>query len=270
MRGSPPASRRQRPRPDTIVTGGLLVTAAPAVGYLVAWVHELGYDQAFQVPTTLIAPQLGSVLAATVVLVLSLMVIFALVELYQSFRGPGPPGPIESRVLVIVGAAVLIGLVLDGNWSGHWDLKATLIWAAFVLAIGLVAFASGIRHPRSFRERLRLADRRVARPSVVVTAVVGQIGEVASFLIAGVFLVGFAAYALGGFQAQTQTDFLVSGTSPPEVVLAIDGDTVVLAPFDQSKHVIRPEFDVLKIGAQALHLRWMKVGPFDTQPGLPR
>ena len=76
------------------------------------------------------------------------------------------------------------------------------------------------------------------------------------------------AYALGGVQARNQLTFLVSDTSASEVELAIYGDTVVLAPFDQATHMVRPEFDIVKIGPTPLHLRYEKVGPLKTDKKL--
>jgi hypothetical protein len=251
---------------DRLVAAGLVLTALPGFGYLVAWTQQYGYEQHFRVPVALIAPQLGTVLATTVVLALALLCIFVLVEAYVSSRHPQRPGPIESRVLLLGGLTISLGLasILAASFGIYLGPYPIPTFVALVLFACLAAFAPGLRgHPRSFRDRLARADatRPPDPPSVLSAALISRIGRGFFFLGPAIFLILVGAYDFGSYQAQTQTDYLVSDTPLPEVVVAMYGDTVILAPYDNSEHVVRPEFDIVKIGGQSLHLRWVTVGP---------
>jgi len=116
----------------------------------------------------------------------------------------------------------------------------------------------------TLRDRLRRADARGARketPSLVLNELQNRIGALGLALAAVVFLLGILAYDAGSYQAHTQTDFLVSDASTPEVTLAIYGDSVIMAPLDKSKRAVKPTFDIFKIGTSPLHLRVVRVGP---------
>ncbi len=93
-----------------------------------------------------------------------------------------------------------------------------------------------------------------------------RIGPFWLALVFVVFFVIILAYDAGSFQAHTQTEFLVSDTATPEDVLAIYGDTVILAPFDRSKRTVKPKFDIVKISASPLHFRVASMGPLTIQP----
>jgi hypothetical protein len=270
-RTSTPAG--SRPSGDSLVSAGLLLTVAPGLGYLIAWVEQAGYEQHFQVPLALIAPQLGTVLATTVTIALASVGIFAFAETYVSSRKSRQPGPVERRLLLILGLAVLLGLsmYLLWGWGNDMGPYPLVTYAALVVFTAILAFGHGILHPRSFRSRLERADkdRHPDPPSILSTALISRIGQVWFFLVPAILLVLLVAYDFGSFQAQMQVDYFVSDTSPPEVVVAIYGDTVVLAPFDKSKHLVLPEFDIVKLGTK-LHLVRMAVGPLQTKQLTPR
>ncbi len=74
----PTGSRPSFPGAD-IASAGILLAAAPAVGYLVTWVNLLGYANQFDIPGGLIAPQLANVLATTIGVGVGILFIFSLI-----------------------------------------------------------------------------------------------------------------------------------------------------------------------------------------------
>lgn len=215
----------------------------------------------FGIPIGLITTQLGDVLAATAFLLASTAFIGLIVFLYRLIRPSVPISPAEAFV---VGAFTLIALLMLLVSAGDPDQPNTPVFATVLLALVLIAaviFRSGI-----FRDRLE-KDTLSSWDSLRVLMNRGRSFWVALGIGVVVGLLTLA-YALGGEQARNQAIFLV--TDPPnlEVELAIYGDTVVLAPFDQSKHMVWPEFDIVKIGPTPLHLRYENVGPLKTDKKL--
>ncbi len=266
----PIGSRPSFPGPD-IASAGILLAAAPAIGYLVTWVNLLGYANQFHISGGLIAPQLGNVLATTFGVGVGILFIFGLIVMFEAHVlrwSRGSIGPIEGRISLLV-LALLLFLILAGL---SWPSGSELIAVGVVLVLGaIVAFWPGVRtRGGRLRDRLRRADEaraeREVQPSIVLKELQHRLGPFWLALVFVVFFVIILAYDAGSFQAHTQTEFLVSDASTPELVLAIYGDTVIQAPFDRSKRTVKPEFDIVKISASPLHFRVMSVGPLTIQP----
>jgi len=265
MAGQEPSSD-----PTAVVTGlnavwaGLLVAAAPAVGYLLTWVHLVGYADQFDIPRDLIAPQLGDVLTTTFGVGLGILMLFSVAMTLETralrwLRGDA--GPIERRIgLIVVVAAV--SLVLAGlSWPQGIEVLAI---GAVLVIVTIGAFWPAIRHrDGTVRARLIRADaaRRAPPPSPILTELQNRIGAFVLALAAAVFLVGILAYDVGSYEAHTTRDFLVRDAPGPEVVLATYGDTVILATLDRSKRAVTSELEIVKIGTTPLRLHWMTVGP---------
>jgi hypothetical protein len=250
---------------------GLLLLAAPGIGYLLTWTNELGYADQYQIPVNLIAPQLGNVLSTTLGFAIATFLIFGLMFIFDTrivrwVRGP--IGPIEQRVLALVVLA-LVGIVL-AIYQRSWYVVLFIPAALAFIAVSM--FLPAIRGGPGRVERLRLADkaaeaagRKVPTP-LVLQELLKRVGPL--WLTLGVIVLASCvlAYGAGLFAARTQLEFPVVNSPTPEVVLAIYGDTVVLAPFDRSKKTVKPEFDIVKIGSGPLHLHMQTVGPLSTQP----
>lgn len=242
---------------------GLLLVAAPGVGYVIAYTHELGWAMQFGIPVDLIAPQLGDVLAATAFLFALALVLAFVVVTYMAVRPSVRISQLEKLVVIFfIPAALLLWL---GSY-GDPDQPVTADVAGVLLILTLIAaviFRWGI-----FQEQLRKDNERFRVDSPQLRALWDRVGPFWLFVAVAVVISSWSGYGLGGEQARNQTIFLVSDSSIPEVELAIYGDTVVLAPFDPSKHMVRPAFDIVKIGPSPLHLRFANVGPLKTDRSL--
>jgi signal transduction histidine kinase len=241
------------------------LVAAPGVGYLIAYVHEIGWATQFGIPPGLITTQLTDVLAATAFLFVIAALLPLCVLLYRSVRPSVPIGLAEWLVVcVIAPLAVFLWFISVGDpEQGAASVIATIL--LILVLIAAIVFRSGII-------RRRLKEDAWASRDVPFMRALTDGGRTFWVVLCIAVVVGVLpfAYALGGEQARNQLTFLVSDKDPkaPEVELAIYGDTVVLAPFDQSTRRVRAEFDIVKIGPTPLHLRYEKVGPLKTDKKL--
>lgn len=215
----------------------------------------------FGIPIGLIAPQLGDVLAATAFLFTVALFLSFIVFLYRLVRPKVPVSPAEALVVCAFIPMALLMLLLS---AGDPDQGFTPWFASGLLIVALLAaitLRSGIFRNRLEKDTLRTWD------SLRGFINRGRTIWVALGMAVVVILLVFA-YAIGGEQARNQLIFLVSDPANPEVELAIYGDTVVLAPIDRSTHMVRPEFDIVKIGPTPLHLRYENIGPLKTDKKL--
>ncbi|HYT14405.1 MAG TPA: hypothetical protein VEL12_16580 [Candidatus Nitrosopolaris sp.] len=242
----------------------LLVATAPAVGYLLTWVHLLGYANQFDIPHDLIAPQLGDVLATTFGVGIGILMIFSVTLMFETrvLRwSRGNFGPIEGRIGLILIATALALLLAGLSWPSG---QQVLVIGVLLVIVVIGAFWPALRtRDGTVRDRLRRADaaRREPPPSPMVTELQNRLGAFLFTVALVVFLVGILAYDAGSVEAHTTKDFLVLDGSTPEVVLATYGDTVILASLDRSKRAVTPELVIVKIGTTPLRLHWMSVGP---------
>lgn len=244
--------------------GGLFLAAAPAVGYLLTWVHLLGYANQFDIPSDLIAPQLGDVLATTFGVGIGILMIFGVAVMFETRAlrwSRGEFGPIEGRIGLILIATALAFVLAGLSWPSGEEVLATGV-VLVIVVIG--AFWPALRTRKgTVRDRLRRADsgRKEPPPSQLLTELQKRTGAVLLTVALGIFLVAVLAYDAGSFEAHTKKDFLVLDGSTPEVVLATYGDTVILAPWHGSKRTVSSELEIFKIGTTPLRLRWMSIGP---------
>jgi hypothetical protein len=261
-----PETKDRASASEIAAVGGVLLAAAPGFGYVISWIHDFGYENTFQIPTQLIAPQLGAVLGTTGLVAGLFVIIYVGAEIYIFVHRGNPIGPIEGRILAIAAAALVIGLVTYGGNRGAWDWLTWTVLAFFVAILAFALFAAGLGGPASgFRERLRYGDQRLGYPVRIGTLLMERFG-VFWVLVAGLALVSIqASYDLGIYQAKTQADFFLTDSNPPEVVLGIYGDTVILAPLDRVRHAAKHQIDVVKLGNQPLHLNLETVGPLTAE-----
>jgi hypothetical protein len=258
---TPVASRADsEPRPpigrsDAVLLGAA-VAIAPGIGYMVSWFHEVGYNDTFGVPADLIAPQLSDIFIATGGLALLTFVIYFLLHLYVGLRAPGKTlGTIEFRIALLSATALI--LVLLEYLLRSLPLRIVVL-GTWVLS-GLIYFVPITRSKGTYRERLEAQLRAIGRRSLS-SVVFDRIG----FRYAIIALAGLGAIELsllfGVLEADQQTHYLVTTSGPPELVVRIYGDTVILADYDAAAHQVRHRYHVQKLGNQPLNLEDRHLG----------
>src|SRR5437762_1805542 len=140
------SSRINAPLADlNVAAAGLLLAAAPAIGYLLTWIHLLGYANQFDIPSDLIAPQLGDVLATTFGVGVGMLIIFGVTVMLEARIvrwSRGEFGPIEGRVGFLV-LVIGVCLVLAGlGWPSREEVAA--VGVLLLIVIG-VAFWPAVR-----------------------------------------------------------------------------------------------------------------------------
>jgi hypothetical protein len=244
--------------PRSVAAFGVLLAAVPGAGYAVAYAYQIGYALQFNIPLGLISPQLSDVLAAAVVLAAVVIVATFVLDARMAGRQRVTLTPVEWRVIVLVAYVALVVAFFVGT---HVDLLLVILVVLMFISLTYTLF--GLRvGSGSWNDRLGRADNTVRESSLLLRSMM-SLGAFWNLVV--IVTIGSVVFAvgIGGAQARLQSDYLLLDGSPPQAVLAIYGDTIVLSPVDEVKHKVSREFTITKIGQSGLHLRLSSVGPLE-------
>jgi hypothetical protein len=214
---------------QSIVT---IIPIALALGYIVAYLYELGYCSTFGIPSEFISPDTTHVLIAVSKVFLSAVTLFWVAYVFITMASePRSRGPIQRRlILLMVIGFIYIAFAIDyPSARTEWYL----IIPIFIIFI-LLFFVSPVithRNIKGYRNKLIAQDQvnAATNPLNYIERYVGR-----SLLIILLLLIPWIV--LPYFNAQTdateQEDFLVPSTYPHSVVLRIYGDNLICAELD--------------------------------------
>lgn len=232
------------------ITDATLVAALTAAGYAVAYAHELGYCNYFELPKEFIALEAVSVLRAVLSTAAACAFVIFLFNLVTVFGD----GPYENRLRISgVCALMTIPFVL---WSGPSTTLGHIALSIFFLSLFQGWVRPLLRFPKveGYTAKLRADDERMAaeisdpaQPGVPFFQAALYTRRVWAHLALGLIWVLIAAYQVGGYQARTQWRFFVIPNKEPLVILRIYGEKGLAAPFDRGKWKIRRETRIVKL-----------------------
>ncbi len=226
-------------RPRFPLSEGLVVAAVPAYGYLLAYLYRRGFADELGIPFEFIQVELSDVLFTTVA---------ALV--------------IGTFLLLVAHVAFSIPEILPQNRRWRLGYFLGLAWLAvnvpnFIIfrhhldRVWMSAITSGV---------IVLAGLWSAwsapLPKIGLARLESVVGKGALLSVPVALLMGLNAHGLGTARALDQDEFLVA-SSTSEAVLAIYGQTAVLAP--HSERLLHGRFRVVDVEGLALERR--RIGP---------
>ena len=263
--GAAPAQPDNIGRAKFFLSEGIIIAAASACAYLLAFNYEKGYAQHFSIPIQFVNVSLANLLIFVAVVVAFLTLSIVYLNLFFGMLGH-PRLRYFFMLFVFVGAAVyLYGL---SDWR-HWlpyvvGLLIVLVMTG-LLDYGLPLLAH--RKAGDFKARYEAqAAIDQADPSFVVR-LHRWLGFDVYFLFTSLLISCLLASTAGDAEALQQKEFYVTDTTPEMVVLRVYGDTMIAAPFDRATKEVRKSSRLLKIsegGGPTLTLE--EIGPLKPVP----
>lgn len=207
---------------------GILLGVITGLGYFSAYISDVSYKSYYGLPSLYADVNLNAMILSFFSLVLVIW-ITALTTLYPVMQ---KYGPFVLPLLIPLVVAGLVGLRLNFHFVYPWP---SLIFSLFVAII-----ATGALFYFVFSRK---------------------------WVLASIFFIGLVIYTarLGGqVVASNQTEYLVTQTPKPYVVIDTYKDSLIVMPVDLEKKVILPEYrfvDQKSEMDQAVQLKKMKIGP---------
>lgn len=257
------------------ISDSIVLAAFPLSAYLISFLYQAGYLNAFRLPTRLIEFDLIDVLLVTVGLWGLITILFGIFNLIFTLLTVGRtsiPEPVARRLR---GLSPLYFITISLFYLYSDSLTEWLIlWVAAGIG-SAIAFLPPLltrKHKGSYLEKMKALDDS-ATPST--DPVQGSLVDIAYRLLGyrgfvaivyfGLFL--FVSYHAGRAEALRQEDFYVTDASPESAVLYWLSDGAIIAPFNRQTRQLEGQFSVISIpGDDQVSFQLERVGPLRPQP----
>lgn len=244
------------------LTEGVLLAAASAAAYGIAYAYKSGYSTYFYVPPLFLTPSLGDVIKAGGIVLVAMLSIWNVARPIWQFAPPADTalGRTIRRILVV---AFLTACIAFGSFQG---------WIAWLILVGVVIVYSALQfiYPiANHRGPLTLEEKHLAQETIeeraiksslesLVASIVGRSAmQLAMFLCLLIPL----AYMAGRKDAAMQETFFVLNGQPSSVIVEMEGDTAILANYDEASKVLSGEYRIVRLGdSTAWVLRRERIG----------
>jgi hypothetical protein len=247
-----PASEKQTSG-KTFLSEAILVAAASALSYAVAFAYRSGFASYFGLPPLLLTPTIGGILQAGATVGASLLFLGVIVNGLWLFV------PRKDSVLARHIKRMLFIFVL--GVLGAYRLFAER-WGWVVLLGLLCLFGFGLfifplisqRQVRSYENKLLAQEKVEARSDLLLDAVGRRMGDKALLFAFAAFVLVYFANSLGYTTAKNQQDYFVLADMPDHVVAAMDDDMVVLVGYDPTAMTIRRQYIIRRFSSEPVWL----------------
>jgi len=250
----------------------LLSPIAVALGFIMAYLYELGYCSAFGIPSEFIQLQSTNIIATVVRVFLSFFFLFWVLFfllLYVNNPNQKRLDPIRRRLLMIAFVILVYITIAFGYHRAfqEWYFMIPLfVYFMFFLFIGPLLTrrntTGGYRNKLAAQDE---ADRETSYPLTLITKYGGWTTFGILFLV---LLLLSLSYFSGEDTATRQEYFLVPSTNENSVVLRIYGDELICTQLDKQSNKPNGKLFILKLDDEPRPiLSLQKVGPLVNYPG---
>lgn len=214
----------------------LLIVIATALGYGLAYVHELGYCEVYHIPVDLIRLDLTTILVAITASLGGLAILVWLV--FQTMTIPLYISAIRKKIYLALSCFILLGLFGFFYLTVEEFKQLGIMFLFFLLFVFVAPWL--IRKIPTKRKRLDIPIDRWMNNKYF------QYGFIVVFVIAFIFVSGYLA---GRSDAWKKEIFLVPSSNPELVVLKVYGDNVVCGKLVQKSDEIGlgPTINLLRL-----------------------
>jgi hypothetical protein len=244
--------------PTTIaVDQPVVFAAAPAIGYLIAYLDRLGEAVAYGIPLDYISVSVTDALSRVSIVFVAIVAMFALVRVEKALATrlePWTHRPLSTASTWLFIASV--ALVLAWNlWLLGFAVITGLFWTAIELVYGFA------------RRKSIAAERPSVKRASNGPAILGEpvakrdfLQVPAVLLAASLVMALLFAFAGGNLRAASRTRYMVSQQDSQQVILALYADKAVLGRLEENG-VLGDERWLVTPGGSVDGYVWSNVGP---------
>jgi hypothetical protein len=209
-----------------------MLAAVPAMGYWVAFVHELGYFNYFDLPRSFIEISLNVILLNSLSVVIGLAIFIIVFDFIRKAMS-GVTEALKYTLYKILFSYFMIfgfGIVFDMT-----IIKIQILLLILVTPIILKEICWPLwsyRHVPGFGNKITAAKKKDFEFESMTDKMVEKIGAPAFLLITFIYLISIFSYLAGGYQANKQEYFLTSEAMPSYVLIRKYADTWLALKID--------------------------------------
>lgn len=248
------------------LSNAAFVALGAAFSYFLAFVYERAYCKYFNVPDSLIRPDMTTILAFTVALYTFSFSVFWLVSVLYVFFHPGEKKKVSaiSRFVRSRGVLLLLAIIIAAAYQ--WDKYGWLTIGAILSTLFVLDIVPAIitkRKHKTFNMALHASMDDTERMNSVWIPIKRRLGEQVFTLYLLCWCAVSVAGALGQSAAEKQTRFLVPDLKPDSIVVKMYGDYVICISINRTGKTTGKDLTIINLQEPStLRLHWENLGPF--------
>lgn len=239
----------------------LLLAAVSVCTYLISFQFQAGYFEYFGIPNYFVSLDLISIVNSLLLCAVGLLFTINVISVVDSIKFPIVNRYVFLRDLFFISTTLKFSTSFLINLSGKYNLKALIISTAIYGVLPIVVFYL-------YKANIRVRDSLNSIFEVKQDTFWGSLFGLSFF---HVFAMAFCVYIvintffeIGYFSASTLREFnSIRLADKNYVVIARNGNELLLLPFDSSTKIIKKELHIhpigdLKAGGTSLNLKRIK------------
>jgi hypothetical protein len=234
---------------------------AVALGYIMAYLYELGYCNAFGIPTEFISIDKTNVLISVSKVFLSTVALFWVAYVFVTMTSkPKKRGPIRRRfILLMIIVLIYIAFAIDYPIARREWYYIVPILIIFIFLL-FISPAITHRNVKGYRKRL-IAQDKINAATNPINYIERHIGRSTAIILLLLLPLIALPYLNGETDATEQENFLVPSTYQSSVVLRIYGDNLICAELDPQGSKLTGRLFMISMDDEPRpYLRLQKVG----------
>ena len=250
----------------TWLSDAALIAFGSAFSYFLAFVYERAYCKYFNVPDSLIRPDLTTILAFAAALYTFSFSVFWLVNVLYVFFHPGDKKRVSaiSRFIRTRGILLLLAIIIAAayQWDKYGWLTIIIILSTLFILDILPAIITKKKH-KTFNTAFHASMDGTDRINTIWVPIKRKFGEQIFIIYLFCWCAVSVAGALGQSAAEKQTRFLVPDLKPDSIVVKMYGNNVICISIDRTNKKTGKELTILNLQEPStIRLHWEKLGPF--------
>jgi hypothetical protein len=230
-----------------IFTESTLLAAIPALGYWVAFVHELGYFSYFEIPATFIEVALNSILLNSLSVVSGLGGFLIITDFLRRAMS-GVTEALKFTLYKLLFAYFFVyGFGLVFNRSNKEIQILLLIFALPIICREILWPMWKYRHLKGLGNKVAAAKAKDFEFDSALDKVSQKIGAAPILALVFVYLLSVFSYLAGGYSANKQTSFFISDEKPNYVLIRTYNENWLAVKIDKDNGIVLNTYELVPL-----------------------
>jgi hypothetical protein len=223
-----------------LLKDGVLVATVPALGYLCAYLYEMGFANYFRLPADFVAVDLRALLSAAVGIAFVFFIGMAIVSFVSlRFSAKGHP------LLLLLGRYwplfVVLGFVHTTVQSTDWRWQVATVGCIILFSLEFLFPLFARNQDKNYRERFAARQTELSNQRGLLGQHLGISEHAVALLLFSAFLLFVGCYEWGVAEAMRKKRFLVPANRVNTVILGVYDKNLMMAEYDPKTKELKPK-----------------------------
>lgn len=230
----------------SFLSEGILIAAVPALGYILNYTYELGYNHHFHIIPELITLSASSVIYSTIFVTISLLGFLNILDAVYILLKPVSDSLFVRKYIpeiIILLIYLLFTFILGFKLYLNFLLVFILAHVVIDVFIALIVH----KDKSTLQEKLIAVRSKSNMTEDLHSLVISKIGIGYYRLVWILIILLAASFSVGLSKAEKKKYFYVSTNDPTRVLLKIYGENMIVGKLAQEKGQLEPIYEVERI-----------------------